>query len=192
MKINVEKAMEGKFLAPKYSNGASDEDRIIVVPYINFPFEIEELEKEYKYLSWNFIDYNYTKEAGTVWIHWLAANYETSQGLVIPEALVDSGREYIGGTNSFVAKPASMTNPRLIHNYAGPMAPKGDNKYTFYVYAHNEPLNVKQGFYLSDMEFALDEVEHITAKTQILCKCYEYKNLVPKLLIGKVKEKFSK
>lgn len=127
-----------------------------------------------------------------MWIHWQLANYETSQGLSIPEALVDSGREYIGGTNSFVTKPVSITNPRLIHNHAGPMAPKGDNKYTFYVYAHNKSLNVEQGFYLSDMEFALDEVEHITAKTQILCKCYEYKNLVPKLLVGKVKEKFSK
>lgn len=192
MKINVEQAMEGEFLAPKYSNGASDEERIIVVPYINFPFEIEELKKEYKYLSWNFIDYNYTKEGGTVWIHWLVANYQTSQGLSIPENLADSGRTYVGGTNSFVAKPASMTNPRLIHNYAGPMAPSGDNYYTFYVYAHDQPLAVEQGFYLSDMEFALDEIEYQTAKVQILCKCYKYKNLVPKLLIGKVKEKFGK
>lgn len=192
MKINISSAMEGKFLAPKYSNGASDDDRIIVVPYINFPFEVEELDQCYKYLSWNFIDYNYTKEGGTVWIHWLVANYDTSQGLDVPENLVDSNRTYIGGTNSFVAKPASMTNPRLIHNYAGPMAPKGDNYYTFYVYAHDEPLDVKQGFYLSDMEFALDKVDHQTAKIQILCKCYPYKNLVPKLIVGKIKEKFGK
>ncbi len=88
MKINVSSAMEGEFLAPKYSNGASDEDRIIVVPYKSFPFAIEELEQQYKYLSWNFIDYNYTKEAGTVWIHWLVANYQTSQGLEIPENLL--------------------------------------------------------------------------------------------------------
>lgn len=192
MKINIEKAMEGEFLAPKYSNGASDEDRIIVVPYVNFPFEIEELEQQYKYLSWNFIDYNYTKEGGTVWIHWLVANYETEQGLEIPEKLVDSGRTYVGGKNSFIAKPASMTNPRLIHNYAGPMAPKGDNYYTFYVYAHNEPLAVEAGFYLSDMELALDKTVHQTAKTQILCKCYKYDNLVPKLLLGKLKEKFNR
>lgn len=192
MKINIENAMEGQFLAPKYSNGASDEDRIIVVPYVNFPFAIEDLQKEYKYLSWNFIDYNYTKEGGTVWVHWLVANYEADQGLEIPEKLLDSGRKYVGGVNSFIAKPAKMSNPRLIHNYAGPMAPKGDNYYTFYVYAHNEPLEVEQGFYLSDMELALDKVEHETAKTQILCKCYKYKNLVPKLLLGKLKEKFGK
>ncbi len=192
MKINISKAMEDGFLGAKYSNGASDEDRIIVVPYVNFPFQIEQLQKEYKYLSWNFIDYNYAKEGGTVWVHWLVANYETDQGLEIPEKLVDSGRKYVGGTNSFISKPASLKNQKLIQNYGGPMAPNGDNYYTFYVYAHNQPLDVRQGFYISDLEFALDKVKHETAKTQILCKHYSYKNLVPKLLWGKVVDKFNK
>lgn len=72
------------------------------------------------------------------------------------------------------------------------MAPQGDNYYTFYVHGHNQPLNLVQGFYLSDMELALDKIEHHTVKQQILCKHYKYKNLVSKLLFGKLVEKINK
>ena len=74
-----------KAAAPEYFNGG--------VPVVSFPFYIDDVDPEARYLHWEFVDPDSIPVCGFEWIHWSVANlpidalmydFNDSHALAIP------------------------------------------------------------------------------------------------------------
>lgn len=168
IKFNKE-TCNNDYLADKYSKYADNNLKIDGVPYVNFSFTVEDLDLEDKYLSWVLLDHDSNPVIQFSWIHWLVANYQvSSQFETIPELLVESCKQYIGGKNSFYSPLASVTNEKVCLNYGGPTPPDKDHVYTLVVYAHEEKLHLRDGFYYNQFLNGLDGISTKVATAKIL------------------------
>lgn len=172
MKIKIENILKEGILLDKYSDGASAEERIEGVPYINFPFEVETKEN-YKYLSWVLVDHDSNPVVNFSWLHWVIANYELDTTTKVEENLVNSTKKYVGGTNTFASPLAKIKDKKVIYNYGGPTPPDKTHIYTLQVYAHNEKLNLTEGFYLNDLYQELTGKILEQDEIQIPAKCFK-------------------
>lgn len=173
MKIKLDNdVFEGNYLLDKYSKYASEEYKIEGVPYINFPFEIENIEEDNKYLSWILIDHDSNPVVNFSWIHWLVANYKIESNLAsIPEHLCNTNKPYIKGNNSFSCPLANIKDEKVYLNYGGPTPPDKDHNYTLVVYAHNAKLDVNDGFFYNDLLDCLEQTTYKVASIKITACC---------------------
>lgn len=168
--FNQEVFVDG-YLADKYSKYAADNEKLEGIPYINFPFTITELEEDFNHLSWTLIDHDSNPVVQFSWIHWLVANYSTQGNQVeIAENLKMSNAIYNHGVNSFACPLAKISNPQITINYGGPTPPDKEHIYTLTVYAHNQPLNLTDGFFYNQLLEQLDKVKAVSCKVTILAR----------------------
>lgn len=161
----------GTYLADKYSKYANKENLIEGVPYINFPFSIENAN-DYKYLSWILIDHDANPVVNFSWIHWLVGNYEITNSYEhIPELLVNSNKQFNKGHNSFSCPLTNIKDENVYLNYGGPTPPDCDHTYTLEVWGHNKKLNISDGFYYNQLITELEKIDsvHITSKLRARC-----------------------
>lgn len=172
MKIKLNRSIyDGIYLKDEYSKYATKENLIDGIPYNNFPFEIENISEEYRYISWALIDHDSNPVVNFSWIHWLIANYEVKKNAItIPGKLVNSNNKYLGGTNSFAGPLTNIINEKIILNYGGPTPPDKDHTYTLYVYAHTNELLLEKGFYYNEFLKELDKQKYVMDKVKILAK----------------------
>lgn len=149
-----------------YAKAAASEYRVEGVPSISFPFYIDEVDPEARYLHWAFTDPDSIPVCGFEWIHWTVANlpidalmfdFNDSHALAIPP---DFSRqmpamipEAVQGRNSsashFVGRNA---DPALTMRYNGPQPPDKDHDYCLHVWATKQPLpGLNQGFWLNEL-----------------------------------------
>ena len=155
-----------------YAKAAASEYRVEGVPSISFPFYIDEVDPEARYLHWAFTDPDSIPVCGFEWIHWTVANlpidalmfdFNDSPALAIPP---DFSRqmpamipEAVQGRNSsashFVGRNA---DPALTMRYNGPQPPDKDHDYCLHVWATKQPLpGLNQGFWLNELLRGLRE-----------------------------------
>lgn len=155
-----------------YAKAAASEYRVEGVPSISFPFCIDEVDPEARYLHWAFTDPDSIPVCGFEWIHWTVANlpidalmfdFNDSHALAIPP---DFSRqmpamipEAVQGRNSsashFVGRNA---DPALTMRYNGPQPPDKDHDYCLHVWATKQPLpGLNQGFWLNELLRGLRE-----------------------------------
>ncbi|WP_173552767.1 YbhB/YbcL family Raf kinase inhibitor-like protein [Bifidobacterium merycicum] len=155
-----------------YAKAAAPEYRVEGVPSISFPFYIDEVDPEARYLHWAFTDPDSIPVCGFEWIHWTVANlpidalmfdFNDSHALAIPP---DFSRqmpamipEAVQGRNSsashFVGRNA---DPALTMRYNGPQPPDKDHDYCLHVWATKQPLpGLNQGFWLNELLRGLRE-----------------------------------
>ncbi len=171
MEINLINAIQDGYLKDKYSKDASEEYLIEGVPYVNFEFEVTNVDPTHKYLSWALIDHDSNPVCSFSWIHWLVANYSTENSTVV-ENLSESGLEYVGGQNSFASPLAKIQDEKVIFNYGGPMPPNEDHNYSLVVFAHATELNLEKGFFYNELLNELKKQTSIVGcECSILGKC---------------------
>lgn len=118
-------------------------------PVKSFPFEVEDIPKEAKYLCVALLDWDAIPVCGFPWIHWVSANIPVRQKF---EADFSRKSEVqVHGYNSLVSKYIDNHNEHLQTSYIGPTPPDQDHIYTLYVYAIDQELELMDGFYLNDM-----------------------------------------
>lgn len=157
-----------------FAKAAAPEYRVDGVPAISFPFYIDEVDPDARYLHWAFTDPDSIPVCGFEWIHWTVANlpidalmfdFNDSHALAIPP---DFSRQMPGmipeavqGRNSsashFVGRSSDVS---LIMRYNGPQPPDKDHDYCLHVWATKQPLpGLNQGFWLNEMFHRLREAE---------------------------------
>ena len=118
-----------KAAAPEYFNGG--------VPVVSFPFYIDDVDPEARYLHWEFVDPDSIPVCGFEWIHWSVANlpidalmydFNDSHALAIPpdfsRQLPAMIPETVQGCNSSASKfLGRSTDPAVIMRYNGPQPP---------------------------------------------------------------------
>ncbi|MDU4263804.1 MAG: YbhB/YbcL family Raf kinase inhibitor-like protein [Bifidobacterium breve] len=135
-----------KAAAPEYFNGG--------VPVVSFPFYIDDVNPEARYLHWEFVDPDSIPVCGFEWIHWSVANlpigalmydFNDSHALAIPpdfsRQLPAMIPETVQGRNSSASKfLGRSTDPSVIMRYNGPQPPDKDHEYYLQVWATKKPL----------------------------------------------------
>ncbi|MCL2681317.1 MAG: YbhB/YbcL family Raf kinase inhibitor-like protein [Streptococcaceae bacterium] len=140
-----------------HAKGAPAENLYKDQPVNSFPFSIEELPKNTKYLAFTLIDHDAIPVCGFSWIHWLVANVPSKANILsIPENFSKNSSEKIQGTNSFASIFVGQDDTQITQAYVGPTPPDKDHEYTLTAYALSESLNLEQGFYMNQLYKALD------------------------------------
>ncbi|ATH93242.1 YbhB/YbcL family Raf kinase inhibitor-like protein [Bacillus glycinifermentans] len=147
MNIHVE---THPYLPDKYSKYADEEFKREGNPVVSFPIAFEHIPAGAKTLALTLIDHDAVPVCGFSWIHWTAANIPAHIG-ELPENASDERQDLmVQGQNSFASPLAGLKNPKIIHQYCGPMPPDQDHIYTLTVYALDDALDLQAGFYLND------------------------------------------
>ncbi len=159
------------YLADKYSKYCEGIDKIDGIPYVNFPFHVEEIPDEHKYLSWTLIDHDSNPVVNFSWIHWLVANYEIDDTkTVIPERVYENKTNLVRGNNTFSCPLTNIQNEKIYLCYGGPTPPDKDHEYTLVVYAHDEKLDVSNGFFYNDLLKSIKKVNAVAAVAKLLAR----------------------
>ena len=86
MKISADFAV----VPDDFAKAAAPEYRVDGAPAISFPFYIDEVDSEARYLHWAFTDPDSIPVCGFAWIHWAACGISPDTTL-IPENASHSG-----------------------------------------------------------------------------------------------------
>lgn len=176
MKITMSaKAFENGYLADKYSKYACEEFTINSNPVVSFPFKVENISKEYGYLSWILIDHDSNPVVGFSWIHWLVANAKietkNQDTVLVKEGFAQEDNKYLRGYNSFISPLASCDDECITLAYAGPTPPDKEHDYTLKVFATEKPLNLNDRFYFNDFYKELSKINYQMAEYTIKARC---------------------
>ena len=126
-----------KAAAPEYFNGG--------VPVVSFPFYIDDVDPEARYLHWEFVDPDSIPVCGFEWIHWSVAN------LPIDALMYD-----FNDSHALAIPPDFSRQLPVIMRYNGPQPPDKDHEYYLQVWATKKPLpGLNQGFWLNELLHAL-------------------------------------
>lgn len=155
----------------EYAKLAPADARVDGVPCISFPFTIERLDPQVKYLHWQFTDPDSIPVCGFEWIHWTVANLPVDAVMfdpADPNALAipaDFSRklpamipEALQGRNSSASHFVGRSDdPQLIARYNGPQPPDQDHEYVLQVWGTSKPLpDLEQSFWLNELLHRLD------------------------------------
>ena len=141
-----------------FSKYAPDQNKIDGHTVVSFPFKVEGIEPGFNYLHIAMTDPDSIPVAGFAWIHWCAANIRISDALgeaTIPEdfsrQMKDLAPASCYGKNSLVSRFVGQASSPASSLYIGPTPPDKTHFYLLRVWATEEKLELKDGFYLSDL-----------------------------------------
>lgn len=157
----------------EYAKAAPLENCVDGTPIVSFPFYIDDLNPNARYLHWEFIDPDSIPVCGFEWIHWSVANmpvdalmydFNDSHALAIPDdfsrSMASMIPEALQGRNSSASKLIKSTNPAVTMRYNGPYPPDADHQYCLNVWGSERPIKgLSQGFWLNEMLRGLRNAE---------------------------------
>lgn len=136
------------------------------VPTRSFHIAWEDLPEKTKSLALTFVDHDAIPVCGFSWIHWTVANINPADGS-LPENASEE-LDLLEGINSW-ASPLLPSITKLLDEeataYGGCAPPDRPHLYTIEVYALDTLLNLKPGFYMSDLYHAMHG--HMLAKVRL-------------------------
>lgn len=131
----------------------------------SFPFEIHSIPEKACFLAWHLIDWDTIPLIGFPWIHWSVANAKVERtDLAIPSDY-SLNTSALQGENSLNSIVTNIINPFWRFNknhrhyethYSGPRPRIGTHNYRLTVYALSSPLELRNGFKLSDFMNSVD------------------------------------
>ncbi len=149
---------ENNTIPENYGKHAAEEYKLGGIPVTSFPFAVEEVPAEAKYLHILLIDYDAIPVIGFPFVHWTVANVPADQ-TVFPENYSRDDSAKTQGLNSYASmfmKDWAPNQDEVKNVYVGPGAPDKDHDYEMFVYATSEKLNLEEGFHYNDMRKALE------------------------------------
>ena len=153
-------------------------------PVVSFPFRLEDVPREARYLHWMLVDPDSVPVCGFPWIHWSLANLPIeallalqpegtgSSVLAIPEDFSRNLSNLIPGVpqgRTSAASPLVMEeeiadDPAVLMRYNGPTPPDRAHDYVLSVWATQEALpGLEEGFWLNALAHAIHSAQPVAA-----------------------------
>lgn len=155
MDISVE--LENSLLPDRFGKYAEGQDLFEGHPIRSFPITISDLPHQAASLALTFLDWDAIPVGGFCWIHWVACNISPETTFIPENASALELIPMVQGANSEVSPLAgSQSDPRIIHRYTGPYPPDKDHRYSLSLYALDTVLDLKEGFFLNEMIWAME------------------------------------
>ena len=164
MRVSVE--LENGLLPDRFGKHAPAEYQLDGHPVRSFPIHIEEVPENAQSLALTFLDWDAIPVGGFCWIHWIACNFPPDLALIPENASASGEVACVQGSNSDWSPLAgSVSDPRVIHRYAGPYPPDKTHDYTLTVYALDCKLDLAEGYYLNEFRRAIRG--HVLARVSV-------------------------
>lgn len=150
------KAVTDGILADAYGDRCEKANIVNDIPQISFPLEWEGAPEGTKSFAIIFMDYDNCESEGFPFVHWLAANIP-AECRSLPEDCGRTGGDFIQGTNSWSTKfgPYADIPKNLTLRFGGPAPGDARHEYETTIYALDRVLNLKEGFYFSQLRKAM-------------------------------------
>ena len=161
MKVFSDGIVDG-FILDKY--GSKGKDFLRDMPSLSLPVRIEDAPTGTKSFAVVFDDYDAVPVSGFCWIHWILCNLKDTE---IQEGASGNTDAFVEGCNSWhgVLDRLSVEESS---RYGGPAPPNETHRYTLKVYALDCELDLKRGFMMNDLFFAMQG--HVLAHSMIVGK----------------------
>lgn len=132
------------------------------MPSLSLPVCIEDAPEGTKSFAVVFDDYDAVPVSGFCWIHWILCNLKDTE---IPEGASGNSDAFVEGCNSWHGAFDKLSVEQS-SRYGGPAPPNGTHRYTLKVYALDCELDLKRGFMMNDLFFAMQG--HVLAHSLIV------------------------
>lgn len=162
MKISV--PLKDGMLADEYGKYAPATAMLADHPIKSFPVKITAAPADTKSFALVLFDFDSTPVCGFPWLHWLAANIPAEMTELPANASRSLASRFVQGNNSN-AGALVKGDPQITRGYVGPQPPDKTHNYTLKVYALDEMLPLKNGYWLN--EFVHAAKGHILASSSI-------------------------
>lgn len=154
MDISVE--LENGLLPDRFGKHAPAAYQLDGHPIRSFPIVIADAPEGTRSLALTLLDFDAVPVGGFCWIHWIACNFPPDTTLIPENASASGAVPCVQGSNSDWSPLAGgLTDPRIIHRYAGPYPPDKTHDYTLTMYALDCTLDLAEGYYLNEFRRAI-------------------------------------
>ncbi len=160
MKINV--PLENGLLPDRYGKFAPAGNKSAGQPVTSFPIKISDAPATTKAYAIVMVDYDSIPVCGFTWIHWIATNIPGDWQEIPENASFALKDRFIQGKNSNASR---FVNGQPQTGYTGPTPPDQTHNYQLTVYALDQILPLKNGYWLN--EFLQDAEGHIVDEATI-------------------------
>lgn len=157
--------MTDGFLDDKYAKRTNDEYKENGFPYVSFPIDIDGIPDNTKTLALVFTDPDSIPVAGFEWIHWLSANINPKDNKIPANAAKENPFGWTRGNNTLAGKYLGLKENPMSRGYVGPAPPSEIHNYKLTIYALDENLSLNDGFWLNELNYAMEN--HILEKATI-------------------------
>lgn len=143
-------------MADKYGDRCDVKDIVCDIPQISFPLEWEGVPEGTKSFALVFMDYDNSESEGFPFVHWLVADIPANSRQ-LQEDCGRKGGEFVQGTNSWstIFGPYENIPEELTLRFGGPAPGNVQHEYEITIYALDKKLNLKPGFYFSQLRKAM-------------------------------------
>lgn len=145
--MHIQVPLENGLLPDKYGKFAPENAKVNGNPVTSFPIQISNLPDKTKALAVVFIDHDSIPVCGFTWIHWIATNIPGDWTEIPENASLDLKDRFIQGKNSNASR---FVNAEPAIGYTGPTPPDQTHDYQLTVYALDQILPLKNGFWLNE------------------------------------------
>ncbi|MEW6857162.1 YbhB/YbcL family Raf kinase inhibitor-like protein [Streptococcus iniae] len=146
--MKLEVAFEGNIIPDNYAKAAKETIEGMAIQ--SFPFAIMDIPEGTKSLAWTFLDYDAVPVCGFPYIHWLVAN-ASPEDLAIEANYSMLNKNHLEGKNSLTSKFLPESVKVIDQQYIEPKPPDKDHDYLLTVYALDDHLDLKNGFYYNEL-----------------------------------------
>ena len=159
MKVTSSAVVDG-WIQDKY--GCKGDNFVNNMPGLSIPFEIEGAPEGTKSFAVILDDYDAVSAAGFLWVHWLICDLKKTE---VAEGATRTGAGFTEGSNSWFSVLGGLTREQAT-GYGGPAPPDREHRYTLKVYALDTVLDLKRGFRLNELYFAMQG--HVLAHAKLI------------------------
>ncbi|WP_295728803.1 YbhB/YbcL family Raf kinase inhibitor-like protein [uncultured Limosilactobacillus sp.] len=154
MEINVQ--LVNGLLPDQYGKFAPSENKIGRQPVTSFPITISDPPAGTKAFALTLVDHDSIPVCGFTWIHWIATNIPGDWQDIPENASLAFKDRFIQGKNS---NASQFVNGQPQTGYIGPTPPDKTHDYQLTVFALDQILPLKNGYWLN--EFLSAAKDHI-------------------------------
>lgn len=161
MKIDVQ--LKNGLLPDQYGKFAPAENKMGNQPITSFPITVNDVPTGTEALALVMVDYDSIPVCGFAWIHWIATNIPGDWQEIPKNASLALKDRFIQGHNSNASR---FVNGQPQTGYIGPTPPDKTHDYQLTVYALDQILPLKNGYWLN--EFLSAAEGHILDRATIV------------------------
>ena len=134
------------------------------MPGLSIPFEITDAPEGTKSYAVIFDDYDAVPVCGFDWLHWTISDLRRTS---VAEGESHNSPDFTEGCNSWHSVAGENTVEQAT-GYGGPAPPDKEHRYTLKAYALDTVLDLKRGFRLNELYFAMQG--HVLAHAKVVGK----------------------
>ncbi len=132
------------------------------IPGLSIPFDIEDAPEGTQSFAVIMDDYDAVPVCGFNWLHWTICDLKRTS---VVEGESHSSPDFTEGCNSWHSI-ASENSVEQATGYGGPAPPDREHRYTLKIFALDTVLDLKRGFRLNELYFAMQG--HVLAHAKLV------------------------